>query len=481
MTTHTDAIMMDDKKSNVAETTNIMMDSTLIVDHLDNVIVEAGTSTDSNSNHNKKKKKRKNNKKKNKNGQLVNENESIVTTFVATNSEDDVPSDENKVLDDVIKLATPTSYDTTSKLDLEVECMPFDCNEETTTSTPSTFTIESKTTDQEDGTTKDCTSPTSVMNEVVTTSEVVVESNETSNTDLLMQSVEEQVVTVIPPVEEQVKTSVTPVKEQVENSMSPLDETVIPPVEEQVETVIDFDGKDTDVSLTEIVLDVSHSDTEKGRGQRDASTTAAISEQKVEKAIVDDEEVSLVDVPELHYSDNEEQEEEQAPSINVNESSSSSSSNNPAPPSSMDVASHLYDGIKGVWGWSKDHIPLANIFMGMTEAVASTITRVTLGGNIQETDTNWIKPHLAQLDSGVLNPVLHAILGIVLFHQQNHEKNDHSKKNATNKDLDDQQRNFLQALLGPFQNIFLGRELLKSQNCENSPLDVDVADIAAGL
>ncbi|KAL3905531.1 MAG: hypothetical protein SGARI_004415, partial [Bacillariaceae sp.] len=79
-----------------------------------------------------------------------------------------------------------------------------------------------------------------------------------------------------------------------------------------------------------------------------------------------------------------------------------------------DIALHIYGGVKGAWAWSKSHIPLADMFMGVTETVASTITKATTGNSLKDIDAKIITPRLTGFDDDMLNPVIHATVDAIL-------------------------------------------------------------------
>merc|ERR1712113_907348 len=75
----------------------------------------------------------------------------------------------------------------------------------------------------------------------------------------------------------------------------------------------------------------------------------------------------------------------------------------------VDAASFVYEKAKDVWGWGKDRIPLVP---GLTEAVVSKVVGV-VGTDLGEIDSN-IKPALALLDDGVLNPAITKVVETVM-------------------------------------------------------------------
>lgn len=76
-----------------------------------------------------------------------------------------------------------------------------------------------------------------------------------------------------------------------------------------------------------------------------------------------------------------------------------------------DAAANVYEGAKGVWAWGKG-VPVFSPFMGMAEAVAGKALEV-VGTNLEGVD-GTIKPQLKNLDGGVLNPAIEAVVGVLL-------------------------------------------------------------------
>lgn len=109
-----------------------------------------------------------------------------------------------------------------------------------------------------------------------------------------------------------------------------------------------------------------------------------------------------------------------------------------------DIVSNLYGGVKGAWMWSKSHIPLANIWMGLTESVANSVLELATGNGLHSMDEKVIRPQLYGLDAKVLNPAIHALVDAVLKSNNSKEQNPlHS---------------ILLALLGPPVRFLVGDE-----------------------
>ena len=121
-------------------------------------------------------------------------------------------------------------------------------------------------------------------------------------------------------------------------------------------------------------------------------------------------------IPELEDDSEEEEEHRETLSRNLNMASTKPSIKTAAKPvadgeKKVDVASHVYEGAKGAWAWGKG-LPVVSIFMGVTEAVAGKVVSI-VGTDLEEID-HHIKPHLLNLDNGVLNPAIAAIVGVLL-------------------------------------------------------------------
>lgn len=76
-----------------------------------------------------------------------------------------------------------------------------------------------------------------------------------------------------------------------------------------------------------------------------------------------------------------------------------------------EVASHVYEGVKGVWGWGKEQMVIST-FLGMAEGIAGKVVGV-MGTDLEEIDGN-IKPQLTKVDKDILNPAISAIVGILM-------------------------------------------------------------------
>jgi hypothetical protein len=97
----------------------------------------------------------------------------------------------------------------------------------------------------------------------------------------------------------------------------------------------------------------------------------------------------------------------------------------------FDVAEHVYEGAKGVWGWGKG-VSIINPFLGIAETVAGKVAGV-VGTSLEAID-GTIKPKLHEFDDGVLNPSIAKIVGIIL---------------ATVSKGDETLRPIIEAILGP--------------------------------
>jgi hypothetical protein len=77
----------------------------------------------------------------------------------------------------------------------------------------------------------------------------------------------------------------------------------------------------------------------------------------------------------------------------------------------VDAATNVYEKAKSVWSWGKS-LPIFSTFMGITEAVVGKAVGV-VGTDLKQIDGR-IKPKLADLDNGILNPAISALVGILL-------------------------------------------------------------------
>jgi hypothetical protein len=77
----------------------------------------------------------------------------------------------------------------------------------------------------------------------------------------------------------------------------------------------------------------------------------------------------------------------------------------------FDVAEHAYEGVKGVWAWGKG-VGIIKPFLGIAEAVAGKV--VGFAGTTLEDIDGQIKPKLADLDDGILNPSIAKVVEIIL-------------------------------------------------------------------
>lgn len=76
----------------------------------------------------------------------------------------------------------------------------------------------------------------------------------------------------------------------------------------------------------------------------------------------------------------------------------------------IDVATHVYDSAKGVWGWGKG-VFFVGPFLGLAEGVAGTVVSV-VGKNLGDVDKG-VAVKLHQVDDCILNPTINALLGII--------------------------------------------------------------------
>lgn len=77
----------------------------------------------------------------------------------------------------------------------------------------------------------------------------------------------------------------------------------------------------------------------------------------------------------------------------------------------IDVASHVYDSAKGVWGWGKG-VFFVGPFLGIAEGVAGTVVSV-VGKNLGDVDKG-VAGKLHQVDDCILNPTINTVLGLII-------------------------------------------------------------------
>lgn len=77
----------------------------------------------------------------------------------------------------------------------------------------------------------------------------------------------------------------------------------------------------------------------------------------------------------------------------------------------IDVATHVYDSAKGVWGWGKG-VFFVGPFLGLAEGVAGTVVSV-VGKNLGDVDKG-VAVKLHQVDDGILNPTINAVLNLII-------------------------------------------------------------------
>jgi hypothetical protein len=85
-----------------------------------------------------------------------------------------------------------------------------------------------------------------------------------------------------------------------------------------------------------------------------------------------------------------------------------SNKNNPDP------ATHVYNGVKSVWAWGKQHVILVSPFLKITEGIANKVVGIALHSSLQEIDKNLVCPIFGGLDNHLLNPVIHTIVSTSL-------------------------------------------------------------------
>jgi hypothetical protein len=79
-----------------------------------------------------------------------------------------------------------------------------------------------------------------------------------------------------------------------------------------------------------------------------------------------------------------------------------------------DPATHVYNGVKGVWAWGREHAILVSPFLKVTEGIANKVVGIVLHSSLQEVDENLVRPMFGGLDNHFLNPVIHTIVSTSL-------------------------------------------------------------------
>lgn len=79
-----------------------------------------------------------------------------------------------------------------------------------------------------------------------------------------------------------------------------------------------------------------------------------------------------------------------------------------------DPATHVYNGVKGVWAWGREHAVLVSPFLKVTEGIANKVVGIVLHSSLQEVDENLVRPIFGVLDDHFLNPVIHTIVSTSL-------------------------------------------------------------------
>jgi hypothetical protein len=234
------------------------------------------------------------------------------------------------------------------------------------------------------------------------------------------------------------------------------------------------DGTDLNLTSSSVVISPTGRCSSSPTSAIQELNEAAVSQQKSKQQEQDlslqiEQEPESIDeavaaVPYDEISDTPEK-TNQSPS-NVKENDTSKDATRSDRPGEPDVASHLYEGAKGAWAWSKCHIPLASLWMGLTESFANSVIQTSLGRNLNEVDQTIIKPHIAGFDSDLLNPAIHAVVEAIM---KEGDRNDVSSSGpSSHKTKDSHPYNFLRqfifALLRPPVHF-----LIKSHVQEKTP------------
>jgi len=84
-----------------------------------------------------------------------------------------------------------------------------------------------------------------------------------------------------------------------------------------------------------------------------------------------------------------------------------------------DVAEHVYEKVKEVWSWGKSVKAVASVLDAAEDVATKLVTAATGMKDLETVDTTVLKPHLAGLDSHLLNPaIFHIYQFLVPFLQK---------------------------------------------------------------
>mmetsp|Transcript_16847 Transcript_16847/g.23078 ORF Transcript_16847/g.23078 Transcript_16847/m.23078 type:complete len:348 (-) Transcript_16847:435-1478(-) len=73
----------------------------------------------------------------------------------------------------------------------------------------------------------------------------------------------------------------------------------------------------------------------------------------------------------------------------------------------LDATQHVYEAAKNVWGFGKN-IFFVKPFLGLTETIATKVV-----GELKDVD-DAVKPHIANIDNSLFNPVVNAVVSFVM-------------------------------------------------------------------
>lgn len=78
----------------------------------------------------------------------------------------------------------------------------------------------------------------------------------------------------------------------------------------------------------------------------------------------------------------------------------------------LDVTQHVYEGFKNMWAFGCN-IGVVKPLLKMTEGIAGTVLDASTGLKLENVDEG-IKPKLAELDNGLINPMIGKVVSMVL-------------------------------------------------------------------
>lgn len=78
----------------------------------------------------------------------------------------------------------------------------------------------------------------------------------------------------------------------------------------------------------------------------------------------------------------------------------------------VDLSLHALDAAKNVWAFGKGTFVLKP-FIGLAESIVTTVLNSTVGMDLPELETEFIRPNLENLDGALLNPAITSAVNFV--------------------------------------------------------------------